>query len=99
MSDDEDEGETDENKNRSAPVSPPTSGPSETSLLDVLHEEEDVVVPTGKSRKRVSSTPALRKTRSRRGTIESLLSPLTNFIDFRDDEGSSRSWRSFVEIS
>lgn len=99
MSDDEDEGETDENENRSAPLTAPTSGPFETSLLDVLHEEEDVVVPTGKPRKRVSSTPAPRKTRSRRGTIESLLSPLTNFIDFRDDEGSSRSWRSFVEIS
>ncbi|KAI0819599.1 hypothetical protein BC628DRAFT_1014662 [Trametes gibbosa] len=101
MSDDEDDGDADEIENHgSASTTLPTSGPSVTSLLDVLQEEEDVVVPAARPPKRVSSsTPVLRKSRSRRGTIESLLSPLTNFIDFRDDDRSTRSWRSFVEIS
>lgn len=99
-------------------------------LLQVLHEEEDVVIPhshspscsrartpmpasapayqqeasfvppvsrsTSGSRSRSNSTPPKL---SRRGTLESLLSPLANFIDFREDEGSTRSWRSFVEFS
>ncbi|KAI0351834.1 hypothetical protein OH77DRAFT_1410398 [Trametes cingulata] len=100
MSDDEDDGESDQTENH-VPPAPAPSAPLQQSLLDVLQEEEDVVVPTqGASAKRASaSTPASRKSRSRRGTIESLLSPLTNFIDFRDDDGSTRSWRSFVEIS
>ncbi|KAI0365196.1 hypothetical protein BV20DRAFT_982725 [Pilatotrama ljubarskyi] len=100
MSDDEDDGDADQSENAVPPVSS-TCVPPQQSLLDVLHEEEDVVVPAqGTSQKRLSaSTPTSRKSRSRRGTIESLLSPLTNFIDFRDDEGTSRSWRSFVEIS
>ncbi|KAI0628186.1 hypothetical protein C8Q77DRAFT_1220974 [Trametes polyzona] len=100
MSDDEDDGDAEEAENHGPPPSAPASVPSETSLLDVLHEEEDVVVPSTKAQKPPSSsTPVSRKSRSRRGTIESLLSPLTNFIDFRDDDGSTRSWRSFVEIS
>lgn len=52
--------------------------------------------PASGSRSRSNSTP---QKLSRRGTLESLLSPLANFIDFREDEGSTRSWRSFVEFS
>ncbi|THH28123.1 hypothetical protein EUX98_g6074 [Antrodiella citrinella] len=45
---------------------------------------------------RTSSTPSSK--RSRRSTIESFLAPLTNFIDFHEDE-TGRGWRSFVEVS
>ena len=48
------------------------------------------------SETRTSSTPSSK--RSRRSTLESLFAPLSNFIDFREDE-SARSWRSFVEVS
>ncbi|KAH9855293.1 hypothetical protein C2E23DRAFT_724860 [Lenzites betulinus] len=102
MSDDEDEGDADESENHVPVAAPPApiDTSATTTLLDVLQEEEDVVVPNPKSNKRKSSsTPISRKSRSRRGTLESLLSPLTNFIDFRDDDRSTRSWRSFVEIS
>ena len=68
------------------------------ALLEVLLEEEDVVVPS-RAGKRLSSPPSSKKGRSRRGTLESLLTPLANFIDFRDDDGATRSWRSFVEVS
>ncbi|KAL7280953.1 hypothetical protein PYCCODRAFT_1371869 [Trametes coccinea BRFM310] len=100
MSDDEDD--TDVEDYKSFPL-PPTSapvGPLPSSLLDVLQEEEDVVVPSPSAsvRQKRSST-ASSKRRSRRGTIESLLSPLANFIDFSNDDASTRSWRSFVEIS
>ncbi|KAI0699642.1 hypothetical protein C8T65DRAFT_299436 [Cerioporus squamosus] len=91
MSDDEDDMDLDEND------APATSTPAPPALLEVLHEEEDVVVPSFAG-KRLSSPPSSKKSRSRRGTLESLLTPLANFIDFRDDDGS-RSWRSFVEIS
>ena len=108
----------------------PFSRDVNSRLLQVLHEEEDVVIPqshspsrslartpvpasapasqqemssappvsrsTSGSRSRSNSTPPKL---SRRGTLESLLSPLANFIDFREDEGSTRSWRSFVEFS
>lgn len=79
-------------------------------LLQVLREEEDVVLPlsqrartskssgTGSRAPSVSRTPSSR--RSRRSTIESFFSPLTNFMDLRDDDAfSSRGWRSFVEVS
>lgn len=84
----------------------------EKRLLSVLDEEEDVVIPPAvratvkndgkqssrRDNKRATTVPEGR--RSRRGTIDSLLSPLTNFIDFRDDEPASRrSWRSFIEFS
>lgn len=88
LSDDEDDMDVDADEN----ISPA----KHAGLLAVLHEDEDVVIP---ARKRPSPPASSRKTRSRRGTLESLLSPLTNFIDFRDEEGSTRSWRSFVEIS
>ncbi len=91
MSDDEDDLDLDEND---APV---TSIPAPPALLEVLHEEEDVVVPSF-AVNRLSSPPSSKKSRSRRGTLESLLTPLANFIDFRDDDGS-RSWPSFVSIS
>ncbi|KAI0644340.1 hypothetical protein C8Q79DRAFT_1012131 [Trametes meyenii] len=100
MSDDEDDGEADEGENQAPPAA--SNGTAQPSLLDVLQEEEDVVdrIPAPTASKRLStSAQGPRKSRSRRGTIESLLSPLTNFIDFRDDDGSTRSWRSFVEIS
>ncbi|CCM02252.1 uncharacterized protein FIBRA_04335 [Fibroporia radiculosa] len=51
---------------------------------------------SGASSKRLSKE---RRRRSRRGTLESLLQPLANFIEFKDDDRSSRGWRSFVEIS
>ena len=78
-------------------------------LTEVLREAEDAVLPPVRpptlvrhesapnSFGRVSGSSRTRL--SRRGTIESLLSPLTNFIDFKDDDSSTRSWRSFVEIS
>ncbi|TFK80183.1 hypothetical protein K466DRAFT_605543 [Polyporus arcularius HHB13444] len=91
MSDDEDDLDLDEND---APV---TSMPAPPALLEVLHEEEDVVVPSF-AVKRLSSPPSSKKSRSRRGTLESLLTPLANFIDFRDDD-VSRSWPNFVSIS
>ena len=72
----------------------------QSSLLDVLHEEEDMVIPTPSLSSSKRSTPSSKKSSSsRRGTFESLLSPLTNFIDLRDDESSGRGWRSFVEFS
>ncbi|KAI0782697.1 hypothetical protein C8Q75DRAFT_737494 [Abortiporus biennis] len=46
-----------------------------------------------------SSTGSSSTKRGRRSTIESFFSPLTNFIDFKDEESSRRSWLSFVEIS
>ncbi|KAI8974608.1 hypothetical protein BD414DRAFT_424268 [Trametes punicea] len=100
MSDDEDDTDLDEYPSFVIPPPDfdPAFGPLPPSLLDVLQEEEDVVVPSSPSRKRVSSTLAS-KQRSRRGTIESLLSPLSNFIDFSTDDISARSWCSFVEIS
>jgi hypothetical protein len=100
MSDDEDD-ELDE-------------GVVEKQLLEVLSEEEDVVVPkvprmtkkenaSRRTSKRISTSPSssTESKRSRRSsTIESLFSPLTNFIDLRsDDESSSRGWRSFVEFA
>lgn len=103
MSDDEDEADFDD-LDIPALATPPSRAPASSvlpGLLEVLHEEEDVVVPlpTPAASKRLSSTPSSKRSRSRRGTLESLLSPLTNFIDFKDDDGSARSWRSFVEIS
>ncbi|KAI0741830.1 hypothetical protein C8Q80DRAFT_160397 [Daedaleopsis nitida] len=102
MSDDEDDIDLDDIVTTPPPpASAPAAVAVQAGLLEVLQEEEDVVVPSpAPSRKRLSSPPSSRKTRSRRGTLESLLFPLTNFIDFRDsDDGASRSWRSFVEIS
>ncbi|KAH9928791.1 hypothetical protein B0H21DRAFT_700248 [Amylocystis lapponica] len=90
MSDDEDEPEVD------------------GRLMEVLREEEGVVVPTPvpaakqtscATRSLGRSSGSSRRRSSRRGTIESFLFPLTNFIDFKDDDRSTRSWRSFVEIS
>ncbi|CAL1715546.1 unnamed protein product [Somion occarium] len=78
-------------------------------LLWVLNEEEDVVLPKSEiSSKRASmvkpdstsaKTSSSSSKRSRRSTIESFFSPLNNFIDFKDDDRSSLSWRSFVEFS
>ncbi|KAK7683401.1 hypothetical protein QCA50_013663 [Cerrena zonata] len=83
-------------------------------LLSVLDEEEDVVIPKRKTpsakstlvpNSKRNSVSASAKTsssgskRSRRSTIESFFSPLNNFIDLKDDEGSSLRWRSFVEFS
>ena len=73
-------------------------------LLQVLREEEDVVIPPSEQRSRSSKSSSTTRTssskRSRRSTIESFFSPLTNFIDLRDDDTfSSRGWRSFVEVS
>ncbi|KAI1784675.1 hypothetical protein LXA43DRAFT_1066554 [Ganoderma leucocontextum] len=106
MSDDEDDVDQDEVEgpspvSSSSPMSAPITTPIQPTLLEVLQEEEDVVVPqrTAAARKRISSVPSPKTGRSRRGTLESLLSPLANFIDFGDNDGSTRSWRSFVEIS
>ena len=103
MSDDEDDVDLDATSpvSSSSPMSAPVLTPIQPTLLEVLQEEEDVVVPqrTAASRKRISSPPSSKAGRSRRGTLESLLSPLANFIDFGDNDGSTRSWRSFVEIS
>ncbi|TBU30067.1 hypothetical protein BD311DRAFT_777051 [Dichomitus squalens] len=105
MSDDEDDVDLDDSEgpssaSMSSPASAPATASVQPALLEVLHEEEDVVVPSSMpvAQKRIPSTPSS-KSRSRRGTLESLLSPLANFIDFGDNEGSTRSWRSFVEIS
>ena len=101
MSDDEDDVDLDENDAPAAAVVAAAASASasvQPALLEVLLEEEDVVVPS-RAGKRLSSPPSSKKGRSRRGTLESLLTPLANFIDFRDDDGSGRSWRSFVEIS
>ena len=83
-------------------------------LLSVLDEEEDVVIPeqrvpsaksTPAQNSKRNSVSVSAKTsssgskRSRRSTIESFFSPLNNFIDLKDDEGSSLRWRSFVEFS
>ncbi|GJE93289.1 hypothetical protein PsYK624_094480 [Phanerochaete sordida] len=79
----------------------------EKELLSVLAEEEDVVIPKSvrasvqslqKDASRRSSKTSSETKRSRRSTLDSLLSPLTNFIDLRDDDNSTRSWRSFVEF-
>ena len=100
MSDDEDDLD-DITSLSQIPRSPPTPATRlQSALLEVLQEQEDVVVPSpsfapGKQ----LSTPSSKKSRGRQGTLESLLSPLTNFIDLRDDDGSTLSWRSFVEIS
>lgn len=73
-------------------------------LLWVLNEEEDVVLPHNAKSSRRQSSHGSSEGRSssskcgRRSTIETFLSPLTNFIDFKDDDSSSRSWMSFVEI-
>lgn len=101
MSDDEDEDGDEE----------ALVGDMQKKLLSVLDEEEDVVIP--KQQIPVKSTPAPNSKRnsvsaktsssgskrSRRSTIESFLSPFNNFIDLKDDEGSSLRWRSFVEFS
>ena len=104
MSDDEDDTDLDTttDSRSSASVSKSSSAPASAApvLLEVLQEEEDIVVPSPRpSAARLSSPPSSKKGRSRRGTLESLLSPLANFIDFGDNEGATRSWRSFVEIS
>lgn len=103
MSDDEDDVDLDESDGPSpvTPMSAPIVTPIQPTLLEVLQEEEDVVVPqrVGAAPKRISSVPGSKTGRSRRGTLESLLSPLANFIDFGDNDGAARSWRSFVEIS
>ena len=106
MSDDEDDIDLDEGEGASSAstsslLSAPITSSVQPALLEVLHEEEDVVFPpsTPVAQKRVSSTPSSKRSRSRRGTLESLLSPLTNFIDFGDNDATTRSWRSFVEIS
>lgn len=101
MSDDEDEDGDEE----------ALVGDMQKKLLSVLDEEEDVVIP--KQQIPVKSTPAPNSKRnsvsaktsssgskrSRRSTIESFLSPFNNFIDLKDEEGSSLRWRSFVEFS
>ncbi|KAH8103841.1 hypothetical protein BXZ70DRAFT_1005403 [Cristinia sonorae] len=61
-----------------------------------LKDQEETPSSQRESDLRTSSTPSSK--RSRRSTIESFLAPLTNFIDFREDDGG-RGWRSFVEIS
>jgi hypothetical protein len=83
----------------------------EKQLLGILDEEEDVVIPepdrlaavSNGSKENVQeskrSSMSSDSKRSKRSTLDSLLSPLTNFIDLRDDEVSSRSWRSFVELA
>lgn len=84
----------------------------ERQLLSVLTEEEDVVIPQAVRAtvpalaspprdvsRRSSKASSAEARRSRRSTLDSLLSPLTNFIDLRDDEGSPRSWLSLVEFS
>lgn len=86
----------------------------EKQLLTVLAEEEDIVIPAAvrattkenaagrASRwesKRLSTSSDSGARIRRRSTLESFFSPLTNFIDLRDDETSSRGWRSFVEFS
>ena len=80
-------------------------------LLGVLNEEEDIVFPDANklhpaeviskenSRESKRTSISAESKRNRRSTLDSLLSPLTNFIDFRDDEPTSRSWRSFVELA
>lgn len=133
MSDDEDELELDE-----------SFSPRDTQnrLLQVLHEDEDIVFsPSSTSNVTSSLSPSAclparpdssalggsldapprepsggparwsgsgsgsgsgssPSKHSRRSTIESFLSPLANFIDLNlDDDRSTRSWRSFVEIS
>ncbi|KZT07417.1 uncharacterized protein LAESUDRAFT_758427 [Laetiporus sulphureus 93-53] len=54
---------------------------------------------TSRSPGAVTGSSSTLPKRSRRGTLESFLQPLANFIDLRDDDRSSRGWRSFVEIS
>ncbi|GBE86128.1 hypothetical protein SCP_0900050 [Sparassis crispa] len=61
----------------------------EVALERVLGEEEDVVVPV----------PVVGGGGAGCRTIGSVLYPLANFIDLREDEFSGRSWRSFVEVS
>ncbi|KZT66135.1 hypothetical protein DAEQUDRAFT_768281 [Daedalea quercina L-15889] len=129
MSDEEDEDAEEQERARSQAADQPARD-VDSRLLEVLHEEEDVVIPAARSpsrspartlvpasapaceteerfsppptqsrssaQSRSSSTPSRM---SRRGTLESLLSPLANFIDFKEDDRSSRSWRSFVEFS
>ncbi|KAH9840315.1 uncharacterized protein C8Q71DRAFT_486080 [Rhodofomes roseus] len=129
MSDDEEEDAEEQERARSQGLEQAVRDVN-NPLLQVLHEEEDVVIPhasaapsprtsapvhtyqhrdaytpsppppttRGRSdtRSRSNSTPPKL---SRRGTLESLLSPLANFIDFREDDRSTRSWRSFVEFS
>ncbi|KAI0740926.1 hypothetical protein C8Q76DRAFT_765484 [Earliella scabrosa] len=102
MSDDEDDFDLDEMiAFPPTSISAPAPNAVKPGLLDIPHG--DIVVPSSAPWKRLSSTPSSKRSRSRsrnrRGTFESLLSPLTNFIDFREDDRSSRSWRSFVEIS
>lgn len=69
------------------------------SLIDVLAEEEDIVLPAPASLSSLSPPRRPAAPRRRKSTIESFFAPLTNFIDLRDDESSRRSWRSFVEIA
>ncbi|KAH9926323.1 uncharacterized protein BXZ73DRAFT_49427 [Epithele typhae] len=100
MSDDEDDMDLEVCEALGFPSKPaPAPHVRATTLLEILQEDEDVVMPSTPSHKRLASTPSSGKSRSRRGTIENLLLPLTNFIDFRDEDGATRGWRSFVEIS
>jgi len=77
-----------------------TSGKRTRASTPLEGDEQDATLSRSASNRnseiRTSSTPSSK--RSRRSTIESFLAPLTNFIDFREDEGS-RGWRSFVEVS
>ena len=101
MSDDEDEDEVDD------------VAEEQVDLLSVLNEEEGLVMPppcspasvkrgrtptpAGHAR-RDSKSSGTHSSKRSRSTVESFLAPLTNFIDFREDE-SSRGWRSFIEVS
>ncbi|KAH9931864.1 uncharacterized protein B0H18DRAFT_952536 [Fomitopsis serialis] len=126
MSDDE-EDDAEEQERERVRSQGSDVGDVNNRLLQVLHEEEDVVIPhspaTSAARMSVPASAPARQTQesfppstrersdtrsrsnstpsrmSRRGTLESLLSPLANFIDFREDDGSTRGWRSFVEFS
>ncbi|OCH84703.1 hypothetical protein OBBRIDRAFT_808047 [Obba rivulosa] len=90
MSDDEDDGEPECEEDREL----------QDRLQGALKEVEEARMRAAAGAKRQSvSTGSNSRSRSRRGTLESLFSPLANFIDFRDDDKSTLSWRSFVEIS
>ncbi|KAI0925084.1 hypothetical protein AcW2_005776 [Taiwanofungus camphoratus] len=108
MSDDEDEPEPE-------PCGALPVQDVQRRLMQVLREEEDLVLPAsapasapGSNRDSASSERGVKRWsgsgstppgRRRRGTIESFLSPLANFIDLKDDDFSTHSWRSFVEVS
>ena len=87
----------------------------ERQLRRGLAEEEGVVVPRAVRASVVAPSKDVKEARdardvkevrevkdagrSRRGTLDALLAPLTNFIDLCDDDAGSRAWRSFVEFS